>query len=119
VRVLIVDESAPVRARLRERFADGGVEVLEVENLAGAALIDLASVDAVLFDVHGRGGGVAGVETLRARLPAALIVVLTNEASEHHRRECTRSGADHFFDKSREFESAVEVALARLGASTS
>jgi DNA-binding NarL/FixJ family response regulator len=48
--------------------------------------------------------------------PEVVSVVLTNSASEHHRRECLGRGASFFFDKSRDFYSAVSVAVERARA---
>lgn len=66
--------------------------------------------DAILLDVHlDAETGIAALARLRQLAPRAVIVALTNEASDVHRRECIRHGADFFFDKSRDFDRAVEV----------
>jgi DNA-binding NarL/FixJ family response regulator len=111
--VLLVDEAPGVRARLRDRIAVDSVEVREAKDGAEASAIVASSiVDIVLLDVHVRAeAGLGVLSRLRAAAPRALIIVLTNEASDLHRRECLRHGADHFLDKSREFDRAVELVV--------
>jgi DNA-binding NarL/FixJ family response regulator len=41
--------------------------------------------------------------------PACVVIVLTTYAFKEFRDRCTVLGADHFFDKSAEFERAIEV----------
>jgi DNA-binding NarL/FixJ family response regulator len=41
--------------------------------------------------------------------PPPMVLVLTNYATSRHREACTKLGADYFFDKSTEFEKAIEV----------
>jgi DNA-binding NarL/FixJ family response regulator len=38
-----------------------------------------------------------------------IVMILTNYATRRHREECVKLGADYFFDKSGEFEKAIEV----------
>ncbi len=111
MRLLIVDPSEPLRARIREIFeeARAGMDIREAARL-GPELADVAGIDALLLEVR-QPEGLEVLARARARLPDALLVVLTNEANEYHRRECLARGADHFFDKSREFERAVRVVL--------
>ena len=52
-----------------------------------------------------------GLIRLRHFASQAMIVVLTNETDELVRTECIRKGADFFFDKSRDFERAVEAVV--------
>jgi DNA-binding response OmpR family regulator len=119
VKVLVVDGDARIRARLAERLALARAEVLEATTLADAVdRVELTAIEAALLDIHVDAHtphpGVVGLARLRAVVPGALIVVLTNEAGEVHRRECLRHGADAFFDKSAEFDGAVELVLRRM-----
>jgi DNA-binding response OmpR family regulator len=112
VKVLIVDSSARVRSRLGERFADEGFKVVHANGLDDAIVIlRLDAVDAIVFDLH---MGIAdALERLRAEAPRALLVVLTNESPEPSRTECLRRGADFVFDKSSEFDPAIEAIMSR------
>jgi DNA-binding NarL/FixJ family response regulator len=118
VRVVLVDDAVVVRSRLREPLAAAGVHVLEAATVAAAATLAAGSaVDFVIVDVHVPKTGLDGLTLLRDHMPAAVIIVLTNEVNTLHRRECLKRGADFFFDKSHEFERALEVVL-RAGATS-
>jgi DNA-binding NarL/FixJ family response regulator len=116
VRVLIVDDSGLVRDRLRTLLAE--VSDLEIEDAGSTrqARRALAAnrVDVVILDLRiGPNSGLDLLVHVKARAPEAIVIVLTNESSESHRRECLCRGADHFFDKSRQFEQAVDLVRAR------
>jgi DNA-binding NarL/FixJ family response regulator len=131
MRVLVVDDSMLVRQRLRSWLSDTArvelgeaVAPCEVLERLGAIATDL-----VLLDLH-FGGTATGcsavgcsaalglelIERIKGALPRALVVVLSNAASEAHRRECLRRGADYFFDKSLEFERAIQLVASRAAA---
>jgi DNA-binding NarL/FixJ family response regulator len=74
--------------------------------------------DLVVLDLHLEdGSGLDFVTRVKREFPAALLFVMTNQATEHHRRRIMADGADAFFDKSRDFDAMVEFvgrAAARL-----
>ena len=114
MRVLVVDDSAPVRKRLRALLDElGAVEVSEAADAHEAlAFLDSTQVDAVLLDMHmGPYDGLKLIGDVKQRARTAIVAVLTNDASEAHRHECLLRGADFFFDKSRQFELAAEVVV--------
>ena len=51
---------------------------------------------------------------LKASLTPPLVVMITSDPSEHHRLSCMARGADHFFDKAREFDRVVDVVVEEL-----
>ena len=113
--VLVVEDSAVVRARLTAMIGEAaGARVREAcDGAAALAALEEEAVDAVVLDLHlPDGSGFHVLEYVKRKDPAIAVVVLTNNASEQHRRECLARGADHFFDKSRHFAQAVEAALA-------
>jgi DNA-binding NtrC family response regulator len=116
--VLLVDEAAGVRTRLRERLARDGTEIREAcDELAAYAAVASSDVDVIVLDVHIRAeAGVGVLAHLRERARGAVIIVLTNQATDVHRRESLRHGADHFFDKSREFDDAIDLILRTVAA---
>jgi DNA-binding response OmpR family regulator len=112
---LVVDDSGPVRARITAMVAEApGVHVRQArDGREAAAALAADPVDIVILDLHlPDGSGLQVLDRAKAGDRAPLIVVLTNDASAQHRRECLLRGADHFFDKSLEFARAVEVVLA-------
>jgi DNA-binding NarL/FixJ family response regulator len=112
VRVLVVDDSDVIRSRLVARLEElPGAEVHEASRADEALAVCRASrVDAVLLDLHMPGKwGLAIVASIKALHPAPLVVVITGHPTDHHRRRSLAAGADYFFDKSHEFERALEV----------
>jgi DNA-binding NarL/FixJ family response regulator len=120
MRVLVVDDSAAVRQRLLSWLGESTrIEVREAVHPRDAlARLRATAADLVLLDLHlgpvagSRCGGPLGLDLIgriKRALPRVLVVVLSNAASESHRRECLRLGADYFFDKSLEFERAIEL----------
>ena len=111
MRVLVVDASHAVRARLVASLREADLEVVaEAETAAQAisiAIMPLA-LDAIVVDVLlPDRRGVDIVVSLRAAAPAALIVVVTN--APEYRPYCLARGADAFLDKSREFDRVAAV----------
>ncbi len=111
--VFIVDDLPSMRARLRELV--GEVPEVQVVGDAGTTsdAIDgiLATSPAcVLLDYQLIGG--TGVDVLRAvhaSSPDTVFVVLTNHPDPQYRRACMAAGADHFLDKSTEFDRIGDV----------
>ena len=117
VRVLLVEDSLPVRSRIRSLIEEfGPVEIVgETGTTAGAlALFHEHAPDAVVLDLNlaGDDGCAVLVEIKRTR-PACVVIVLTSFATPECRHLCERLGADHFFNKFMEFERVPEV-LAQL-----
>ena len=78
----------------------------------GCALAMLAAraPDVVVLDIHMPGkSGIAALPMLKRASAAPVVIVLTNDPSEHHRRECLARGAHFFFDKSRHFDRVLDV----------
>jgi DNA-binding NarL/FixJ family response regulator len=122
VTVLIADDASLIRSNLKKliersrgdisfkesantadtirMLGDGGIDVL---------ILDLEFPDGSGFDVlqqigKEHSGDGAGRENGRP-----FVIVLTNHAREQLRNKSLRMGADHFFDKSNEYERAVDV----------
>jgi DNA-binding NarL/FixJ family response regulator len=104
--VFLVDDSAPVRDRLREIVALGDpvAFVGEAEDVAGAIDgIEATRPDFVVLDYQLRGGtGLDVLEGLHG-LAGTVVIVLTNHATPQLRAACLSAGARHFLDKSSEF----------------
>jgi two-component system response regulator DevR len=117
MRVLVVDDSLEVRARLVAMLTE--VTAVKIIDEAGdgdgaLALIAERAPDVVLLDIHMPGkSGLIVLGTIKAGAAVPpVIVVLTNDPTEHHRRECLAHGADYFFDKSKHFDRAIAVLAA-------
>jgi DNA-binding NarL/FixJ family response regulator len=104
--VFLVDDSAPVRDRLREIVALGEpvVVVGEAEDVGGAIDGITATRPAVVvLDYQLRDG--TGLDVLRGLpdLSGIVVIVLTNHATAQLKAACLAAGARHFLDKSKEF----------------
>ena len=115
LRVVIVEDSALIRARLSESLAEIPhiVIVDQVENEATAlAVLRDKQWDAVVLDLQlkqGTGLGVLKALAQGTRPENAKIIVLTNYAFPQYRERSLALGADYFFDKAREFHRVREV----------
>jgi DNA-binding NarL/FixJ family response regulator len=127
LRVLIIEDSAIIRARLAESLAEiPNVEIVGQVDTEADALVQmrLTTWDAAVLDLQlkqGTGLGVLKALGRNVRAPHTKIIVFTNYAFPQYRDRSLLLGADYFFDKSREFHRVREVlnALANGGASVS
>ncbi|HEY4998408.1 MAG TPA: response regulator transcription factor [Usitatibacter sp.] len=117
--VFIVDDSAPIRARLAESLSR--IEGMRLVGEASSARDAIAGIlrtrpHAVLLDLNLLGH--TGLEVLREihpRLPATIFIVLTNHSESQYRDACMNAGAAFFLDKSSEFDRVGDV-LAQIAA---
>lgn len=64
----------------------------------------------VVLDLHLQAeNGLELLRHLKSVRPDLIVIVLTNAATDYHRRSCARLGADYFFDKSCQFEAVLQV----------
>ena len=117
--VFIVDDSAVVRDRLAQMISGlPGVAV------AGQAEIAFEAIDGLrrlrpafaVLDISMPGGsGMLVLETIKREQPALTVIMLTNFAQDHYRQKCCQLGAEHFFDKTTEFEKVLDVLRGPVG----
>ena len=63
------------------------------------------SADIILLDLNlPDRSGIELLKEIKNNHPQIKVIVLTNHASENYREICTYMGADHFFDKSSDFD---------------
>ena len=115
LRVVIVEDSAIIRARLAETLAEiPNVEIVGHANTEydALALLRGSAWDAAVLDLQlKQGTGLGVLKTLgEGTRPAhAKIIVFTNYAFPQYRNRSMLLGADYFFDKAREFHRVREV----------
>lgn len=125
MKVLLVDDSAGLRARLAQMVREVcGMDCVREAGDAESAL-EIARTwipDVVVLDIRMPGAsGLAILPQLKAASRSSVVIMLTNEASEHHRRQSMTIGADYFFDKSKDFARVIDVVgemLTKLGATS-
>jgi len=121
LRVIIVEDSALIRARLAESLAEiPNVEIVDQVETEGAALAAMreAGWDAAVLDLQlrqGTGLGLLKALAQGARPANTKIIVFTNYAFPQYRDRSLALGADFFFDKAREFHRVREVLQSLAG----
>ena len=112
-RVYIVDDSAPIRARLVQMVERGsGAQVVGEASTARDAIAGIRETlpAAVVLDLNLLGP--SGFEVLKAihpQHPAIVFIVLTNHAEPQYERACRQQGASYFLDKTTQFDRVPEV----------
>jgi DNA-binding NarL/FixJ family response regulator len=108
IRVLIADDSAPVRERLTALLEDiGNVDVIGAAGNALEALVEIQSLqpDVVILDIQmPSGSGISLLRWAQHEPVKPKFIMLTNYPYAQYRKTCLEAGASYFFDKSSEFE---------------
>ena len=111
--VFLVDDSPLVRERLGALLAKvDGVQIAgsAEDAIAAARGIRRCKPDVVVLDISMPGGnGIALLATIKELKPSPLAVMFTNFPYPQYRDECSRLGADYFFDKTFEFEKIIDT----------
>ena len=113
-KVLLVDDSRVIRERLLSLIAElPDIEVVGKAERVAEAIRKIRTLrpQIVVLDISlPDGNGMQVLEAIRKmRRPLPRVIMLTNFAHEAYREKCLELGAEYFFDKSAEFEEAVEV----------
>jgi DNA-binding NarL/FixJ family response regulator len=107
-RVFVVEDSELIRERLLSMLGGmSGVEVVGSSETASDAIDGILAVrpDVVVLDIKLKASsGVEVLRTIKRRMAAVAVIMLTNYATEEFRKKCLEVGAEHFLDKTNEFE---------------
>jgi len=115
--VMLVDDSALLRDRIKQFLAD--IPKVQIVGEYETGLLALEAIrqkkpDVVVLDIHmPDGSGVVTLKEIKHLYPRLTTIMFTNYSYPTYRNICKRLGADHFFDKSTEYEGLVEL-LTRL-----
>ena len=116
-RVLVVDDSAPLRAVIHATLKLGGYEVVEAASGPQAlALVDNEPIDMIVTDVNmPMMSGYAFVREVRSRPlhKTTPILLLTVESSDVHKAKAREVGATGWITKPIQAESLLET-IARV-----
>jgi DNA-binding NarL/FixJ family response regulator len=112
-KVFVVDDSAIVRERLIALLTEvPNVTIAGEAEMARDAIagIQRQRPDVVVLDISMPGGsGIQVLETVKKEKLAPMVIMLTNFDHPQYRQRCMQLGADHFFDKSSNFERVIEI----------
>jgi len=107
-RVLLVEDSLPIRQRLHSLITESGLaQVVAEASSVKLALAEFERVvpDAVVLDLQlSDGTGYAVLEAIKRSRPSCRVIVMTNFAEPESHQRCLQRGADHFLEKSTDFE---------------
>ena len=115
--VLIVDDSQPIRERLAALLTESGQ--IRIVGQAGDVqegweAVQFLHPDTVILDIRMPGStGIALLKKIKAHYPQMTVIMLTNFDDAQYRRQCRRLGADHFLNKTLEFEKIVGTITGR------
>ncbi|MEJ2656181.1 MAG: response regulator transcription factor [Desulfobacterales bacterium] len=112
-KVYIVDDSVRLRKRLYELLSDlDNVQVIGQAGNADEALDEICVLkpDAVILDIRLPGkSGIQLLGEIKKLAPEITVIIMTNYDYPQYRQQSILAGADHFFNKTREFENIIEV----------
>jgi DNA-binding NarL/FixJ family response regulator len=111
--VLLVEDSVPVRQRLRSLMAETQSLhlIAEAATVAEATnLFDTTHPQGVVLDIGlPDGSGIDVLRHVRERNSQCVVIVLSNYLEPETYNRCSELGADFLFSKSDEFEQAIET----------
>ncbi len=89
-----------------------GIQAIEsAYSLAEAKTVLHAKVmDVVILDINlPDGNGLTLLEWIKQHYPAMTVIMFTNNSDLFFRKAAKKAGADHFLDKSMEFEGLIKI----------
>ena len=110
---LIVDDSRVIVERVSEILSDmDNIDrIWHAGNYReGSRMLKEIKPDVILLDINLPDK--SGIELLRHIQEQHIetrVIMITNSATEHYKKICAGLGADHFFDKSNEFERIPDI----------
>ena len=111
--VFLVEDSPAIRARLAATIRGiEGAELVGEAGRVGEAIDGIRSTHpgAVILDLQLEdGSGLEVLKAVRSLAPGLHVAVLTNYATDQHRRACMDAGAEFFLDKSSDFPRIREI----------
>jgi CheY-like chemotaxis protein len=107
ISVLLLDDSAPLRALLAELLEDLDLveRIVQVQDIESAlSAFEYDSFDLAILDLNVRGfaeirNGIDLARVIKLRSPGTRVALLTALASAVDRNACLAAGADRFYDK--------------------
>lgn len=113
--VLIIDDSLQIRERVAALLAES--PQIRIAGQAGNSRDALDAVqrlkpDAVILDIrlHDKSG-IELLKIFKERHPEMAVIMLTNLDGARYRQQCRHLGADHFLNKTREFEKIIDTIM--------
>jgi DNA-binding NarL/FixJ family response regulator len=101
VRVVMADDHAPIRSRIRQALEASGCEVVgEAANAEEAVAMAVThQPDVVLLDIHMPGNGISATAELTQKMPDVPVIMLTSSSDEDDLFDSLRAGASGYLLK--------------------
>jgi DNA-binding response OmpR family regulator len=113
VNVLLVDDSKRILDQLLEMLCElGNVDAIQMAQDAptALALMKATDYDVVVLDIQlPDANGIDILKWIKHMKPDTRVIMFSNLSDDCHRAAARMAGADHFFDKSNEFEEIPRV----------
>ncbi len=113
--VLLVEDSQQVLSRIRCMIEEAvPVNIVGEAGTVAEAMAALSHTkpDAVVLDLFlSDGASFSVIVEIKRQRPECVVIVFTHFTIPECRERCSAMGADHFFEKSSEFERVPEVLL--------
>jgi DNA-binding NarL/FixJ family response regulator len=113
LRVLLVEDSPLIAARIQELLADTpGVSLVGTVAEEGTAIaaLEREPVDALILDLRLRQGTGFGVLKRAATMPnRPATIIFTNYDLPEYRARAASLGAEHFLDKTRDYDQLATI----------
>ena len=112
-RILLAEDSRPIRIRLRSMLKelDVSLEVLESESMAETRhLLEQHAIRLIVLDLQlVDGSSMPLIPEIKRRHPRCILCVLTGFEAPQFRKRCLELGADFFFLKSGDLEGLLNI----------
>jgi DNA-binding NarL/FixJ family response regulator len=112
MKILIADDSEPIRKRMVQRLSRlPDLQLAEAVDTPDALRQVVAFMpDVAVLDIRmPGGGGIRVLSEIKQQRPGTMVIIMTNYPYAQYRRKCLDAGADFFFNKSTEFDQVVET----------
>jgi DNA-binding NarL/FixJ family response regulator len=113
LKVFIADDSVVVRGKLKEALEEqGSIQVVGESGDAKQAITEIRRLDphVVIIDIRmPGGGGLPVLKDLKTRNPDRIAIILTSFPFPQHRETYLATGADYFFDKTKDIPRMIET----------
>ena len=120
-RVALVEDSAVIRASLKEMLDDvPSLEIVGEYDHAGDAIAGITEqpVDIILLDLRLRNSnGMQVLKHVKAMLPSTIVIVFSSQSDQINRERAIAAGAKMFLSKTDDIERLRDI-LVELGAET-
>lgn len=111
-RLLIVDDSIIIVKRLTTTLSEvlPNTEIISVLRGGDAMLVmETSQPETVLLDLQLPDmNGIEVLKKIKKQYPTTAVIILSNNSVPYNRTTCIKEGAEGFYDKSNEFEKAID-----------